>query len=73
LRTEFSDVLQIKQREWFPKDHGVDRVAVYPGQLFQAWVGVDESKFKDDQVRSLIGRIGTLVFLVNGKELPFEL
>ncbi len=67
------DVLQIRLREWLPKDHGVDRLAVLPGQLFQAWIGLDESRFNADQVNNLRGRIGTLVFVVNGTPVSIDL
>jgi hypothetical protein len=49
-----------------PAGH-VDRIAVYPGQQFEAWVGVDETKFSADQVNSHIGNIGKLVLAANGK------
>jgi hypothetical protein len=59
------DVLQVKLREWYPTQHGVDRVAVLPMQQFQAWVGIDERKYNKQQLDSLIGKIGDLVFIVN--------
>lgn len=66
------DVLQVKLREWSPKDEGVDHVAILPGQLFRAWIGADESKFTHDQLRELRGRIGTIVFFVNGQPLNID-
>jgi hypothetical protein len=67
-----SDVLQVKLREWCPAQHGVDRVSVLPDQLFRAWVGLDETKFSEGQVKGLLGRIGTLCFLVNGKTVSVD-
>jgi hypothetical protein len=67
------DVLQVKLREWYPQRDGIDRVAVLPGQLFRAWVGVDEAKFNENQIRGLRGKIGTLVFSVNGKPVNVPL
>lgn len=73
IKKFLADVLQIKLREWEPSDHGVDRLAVLPGQFFQAWIGVDESKFNAEQVSKLRGRIGTLILMVNGKRLNIDL
>jgi hypothetical protein len=67
------DVLQVKLREWCPTSDGVDRLSVLPQQLFRAWIGLDERKFSEDQVNSLRGQIGTLVFLVDGKPVPIDL
>jgi hypothetical protein len=67
------DALQLKFRTWFPTDHGLERLAVLPGQLFQAWIGVDDGKFNANQVNELRGRIGTLVFQVNGKRVNVDL
>jgi hypothetical protein len=73
LKAFVIDVLQIKLRDWTPSDHGVDRLAVLPGQLFRAWIGVDDSKFTADQLNLLRGKIGTLVLLVNGKQVNIDL
>jgi len=67
------DVLQLQARTWLPIDHGLERVAVLPGQLFQAWIGVDEGKFSAGLVNEQRGRIGTLVFSVNGKRVDIGL
>jgi hypothetical protein len=68
-----TDVVQLKLREWSPSDHGLERVAVLPGQQFRAWIGVDEDQFNPEKVRSLQGRIGTLFFVVNGKTVPVNI
>jgi TIR domain len=69
LKQFVSGVLQVKLGEWYPRPDGVDHVAVLPGQLFRAWVGLDESKFTEDEVRGRSGQIGTLVLTVNGAAL----
>jgi hypothetical protein len=58
---------------WLPSDHGVERIAVLPGQLFKAWIGVDERQCDAVKVNGLKGRIGTLVLSVNDRPIPFEL
>jgi hypothetical protein len=60
-------------QKWLPLDHGVDRLAVLPGQLFKAWVGVDEKKCDAAKVNESKGRIGTIVFQVNGEAVAFDL
>ncbi|HWZ98000.1 MAG TPA: hypothetical protein VN025_09580 [Candidatus Dormibacteraeota bacterium] len=67
------DVLQIKFRDWLPADHGVDRVGVYPGQLFRAWIGVNEKNFQAQSVNNLRGKIGTIVLLINNSPQSFDL
>jgi hypothetical protein len=67
-------VLQVKlQDEWCPSTKGTDRVAVMPGQYFQAWIGVDDAVFSEEQVQSLIGRIGTLTLTVDGSDVLLRL
>jgi hypothetical protein len=67
------DVLQVNlANKWYPTPDGVDRVSVLPDQLFRAWVGLDHSKFGEDQVKELRGRIGTLVFSINGKPVNMQ-
>jgi hypothetical protein len=74
LKRFVPDVLQIRLgNEWYPPHAGVDRIAVLPGQLFQAWVGVDEKSFNKDQVRALRGQIGSLTFRVNDKPVNMNL
>jgi len=68
------NVLQLDfHGRWFPQPDGVDRIAVLPQQLFRAWVGIDETKFKQDQVNQLRGRIGTLALMVDGKPVDIDL
>jgi hypothetical protein len=64
-----SDVLQVRFGGWCPSPDGVGRLAVLPGQLFRAWVGLDETKFTREQVENQRGEIGTLVFSINGDVL----
>jgi hypothetical protein len=73
LKSFAVDALQLKLRNWVPVDHGLERIAVLPGQLFRAWIGADDSKFNAVQVNELRGRIGTLVFSVNGKRVDITL
>ena len=73
LKAFVLDVLQLKMRDWTPSDQGLDRLAVLPHQLFRAWIGVDENKFNADQLERLRGKIGTLVFLVNGERVNIDL
>jgi hypothetical protein len=67
------DVLQIKVRDWVPAGYQADRIAVYPGQLFRAWLGVDDSKFDESKVNSLRGKIGTLTFMVDELPMSYDL
>jgi hypothetical protein len=67
------EVLQVKLRsEWSPKDCGTDRIAVHPGQLFQAWIGPDE-RFTREQLEGLRKKMGTLVLLVNDRATNIDL
>jgi hypothetical protein len=66
-----TSALQVKlAKDWMPPKEAIDRVAVLPNQEFQAWVGIDETKFTEDAVRRLRGEIGTLVLRINGQ--PYE-
>jgi hypothetical protein len=70
------DVLQVRfGREWCPRPDGVDRVAVLPGQQFRAWIGLDERRFDAEKANDALiaGKVGTLVFLINGKPVSIEL
>jgi hypothetical protein len=73
LKAFVLEALQLRMRDWTPSDHGLDRLAVLPHQLFRVWIGVDENKFNADQLERLSGKIGTLVFLVNGKRVNIDL
>ena len=64
-----SDVLTVNLGGWHPRPNGVGQIAVLPGQLFRAWVDVDETKFTREQVEALRGKMGTLVFSINGDAL----
>ena len=67
------EVMQVRfNNKWFPVDP-VDRVAVLPGQLCRAWIGLDEGKFNETQVNAATGSIGTLVVSANKKHISFEL
>ena len=69
-----TEVLQIRLRDsWYPKDHGVGRIALYPGQQFEAWIAPDEGKFNKAQVEGYRGRIGAVILLVNGRNLEIKL
>jgi|SRR5271167_1042048 len=61
------------QPRWVPEPEAAALVAVLPGQLCQAWVGADETKFNATQVEALIGKLGVLVIKVNGKDLSVQL
>lgn len=69
-----TEVLQIRLRDsWYPKDHGAGRIALYPGQQFEAWIAPDDGKFNKAQVEGHRGRIGTLILLVNGQNVEIKL
>jgi hypothetical protein len=69
-----SEVMQARfQTKWYPPDNGEDRVALLPGQLCRAWIGIDEAKFTEAQVVAAKGNMGTLVVSVNGRQFSFEL
>jgi hypothetical protein len=66
--------LQVKFNRWFPGPDSAERIAAHPGQLFRAWIPVDETgSFSNSVVKSLRGKIGTLVLSVNEQEVsvPF--
>jgi len=70
------DVLQLRfGRQWCPTPDGVDHLAVLPGQLFRAWIGLDERNVNEEQARGFLlrGDVGTLVFLINGNPTNIEL
>lgn len=68
-----TEVLQCRMRDvWYPKEHGVGRLALYPGQQFQAWIAPDENRFDKARLESNRGRIGTLVFLANGLKVDLK-
>jgi hypothetical protein len=69
-----TEVLQVRLKDiWLPSPHGVGRIAVYPGQQFQAWIGLDEGRFNKAQVEGHRGRIGMLILLANGQNVPVKL
>lgn len=69
-----TEVFQIRLRDsWYPKAHGTGRIALYPGQQFEAWIAPDIGKFTKAQVEGHRGRIGTLVLLVNGQNVEIKL
>jgi len=69
LKQFVSDVLQVNIAGWCPQPDGVGHLSVLPGQRFRGWVGFDETKFTQEQVKALRGKIGTLVFSINGDAL----
>jgi hypothetical protein len=73
LKKFVTDVLQLKFRKWLPADEGVDRVAVYPGQQFQGWIGPDAIQYSEARLKELKGNIGTLVLRVDGEEKKIPL
>ena len=67
------EVMQIRfHTKWFP-EQSADKVAVLPGQLCRAWIGVDEKTFNEQQVKSAAGQLGTLVVSANKKQFSIEL
>ena len=56
-----------------PTPDGIERISVLPDQLFRAWVGPDDTKYKPEELKASLGRIGTLVFSVNRKPLSIDL
>jgi hypothetical protein len=40
---------------------------------FRAWFGADPKKHPEQQVRENIGKLGTLIISVNGKDIPIDL
>ena len=74
LKRLATEVLQVRLASvWLPGPHGAGRVAVFPTQQFQAWVGLDEGRFGKGQVEEHRGKIGTLVLLVNGQHVDIPL
>ena len=72
LKAFVPNVLQVKLRNWSPESEGVDRIAVLPDQIFQAWIGIDEKTFDERRVRDLLGQLGTLLLIVDGNKIPFD-
>jgi len=58
--------------KWFPPEP-VEKVTVLPGQPCSAWIGLDDGKFNEVQVKAAVKRIGTLVVSGNKKRFSFEL
>lgn len=58
---------------WLPADVGVDRIALLPGQICRAWIGIDETKFNAVQVTALEGSLGVLIVKVNKKAFAVQL
>jgi hypothetical protein len=58
---------------WLPEREGVDRIALLPGQMCRAWIGIDESKFNAAQITRLEGSLGVLVVKVNKKDFAVQL
>jgi|ERR1035437_415749 hypothetical protein len=74
LRSFPPEVMQVRfHTKWFPTDPSTDRVAVLPGQLCKAWIGIDDKKFTEAQVRDATGSIGILIVSANNKHVSFEL
>jgi len=68
------EVLQIRiGGTWQAQPQGVSRIAVFPEQQFQAWIGLDEGKFNKGQIEEHRGNIGTLVLFVNGHDVRIPL
>jgi hypothetical protein len=68
------EVVQVRfHTKWYPTDHAAERVALLPGQMCRAWIGVDEGKLNEEQVKTAVGSIGTLIVSANGKHISFEL
>jgi hypothetical protein len=57
--------------DWLPRGCA-DKIAVLPEQQFQAFIGLDETSFGKADVERHRGKIGTLIFRVNGREIPIE-
>jgi hypothetical protein len=74
LKSSFPpEVMQVRfNNRWFPSEP-TDRVAVLPGQLCRAWIGMDDTKFTEAQLSTARGNIGTLIISANGKQVSFEL
>lgn len=74
VKRQVTSVLQVKlDEDLWPDKKGVDRIAVLPGQQFQAWIGIDETKFDPSKVELLRGDIGQLILLVNGQTIEIKL
>jgi hypothetical protein len=70
------NILQVRfGQQWYPQPDGVERVALLPSQLCRAWIGLNEQLFKAEQARRLLltAKVGTVVFLVNGRPVNVEL
>jgi hypothetical protein len=68
------EVMQVRfYAKWFPTDQSAETVAVLPGQLCRAWIGIDEGKFNEAQVKAAAGSIGTLVVSAHKKHFSFQL
>jgi hypothetical protein len=62
----------------FSPNPSVERVAVFPGQTFSAWIAPDERLFNKESFERLrsqrgTGQMGTLVLNVDGQEYPMPL
>jgi hypothetical protein len=68
------DVLQLRfGNTWLPATDGANRIAVLPTQQFQAWIGLNERLSNKPEVESHRSQIGTLVLLVNNRNVEMTL
>jgi hypothetical protein len=70
------NVLQVRiGGQWHPAPDGASRIAVLPEQTFRAWIGLDHKQYNKEFARELLlkGRIGTLIFKVDGKPVNIDL
>lgn len=73
LQKKIFEVLQVKWLDWSPQPDGVPRVAVYPGQMVQVWLGLDPSSNPGIHVTRYEGKFGVLVLSVNDKRIEYQL
>ena len=57
---------------WLPPGY-TNKIAVLPEQQFQAFIGLDETSLGKADVEGHRGKIGTLIFIADGHEVPIDL
>jgi hypothetical protein len=74
LKKSVTEIFQIRMAgAWLPTPNGLGQVAVLPTQQFAGWIAADESRFNKGLVEEHRGKIGTLVLLVNGRNVEIKL
>jgi hypothetical protein len=70
-----SDVLQVRDQNssWLPVDRSLEEISVPSRGRFRAWVPIDSRISSPTMIENLRHSIGTLVLIVDNKQIRFDL